>query len=175
MAAAQPSPRGMKSASFLQLVLDLLQELPGLISDRVHLLTLELQRARQALGQMIALAVAAALLALTAWFVFWIGLTAAAVEAGLAWGWMLLLVLALNVGGAWAAVTRIRRLAGLLAFPATTRRLTIAPTATAHPAFAAAASRPVPPSAVPSAAAAVTPTAPPVTAKAAADDRPEPH
>lgn len=127
MAAIQPSAPGAKAESFLQLVFGLLQELPGIVSDRVHLLTLELQRARRALAQMIALSVAAALMALTAWFVFWIGLTAAAVEAGLAWGWMLLIVLAVNAGAAWFAVARVMKLATLLTLPATVRRLTVAP------------------------------------------------
>lgn len=133
-----------KSDSLLQTVFDLLQELPGLVSDRVQLLTLELRRARSAFGQIVALGVVAALLALTAWFAFWIGLGLAAVHAGLAWGWMLLLVLLINIGGAWAAVARIRHLAGYLALPATVRRLTVAPAAVVpmperEPSFAAAA------------------------------------
>lgn len=118
-----------KPGSFLQIVFDLLQELPGLVSDRVQLLTLELRRARSAFGQIVALGVVAALLALTAWFALWIGLALAAVHAGLAWGWMLLLVLLINIGGAWAAVARMRHLAGYLALPATVRRLTVAPPA----------------------------------------------
>lgn len=127
MAATQPSAPGAKAESFLQLVFGLVKELPGLVSDRVHLLTLELQRARRTLAQMIALAVAAALMALTAWFALWIGVAAAAVEAGLPWGWALLLVLALNLGAAWFAIARVTRLAPLLALPATVRRLTVAP------------------------------------------------
>lgn len=145
MAAVQSPAPTAKSESFLQLVFGLLQELPGIVSDRVHLLTLELQRARQALAQMIALAVAAALMALTAWFAFWIGVTAAAVEAGLAWGWMLLIVLALNAGVAWLAIAKVMKLATLLTLPATVRRLTVAPAparpqaAPAHPPAAAPA------------------------------------
>lgn len=138
MAAVPSSPAGVKPGSFLQVVFDLLRELPGIVSDRVHLLTLELQRARGALGQMIVLGVAAALLALTAWFALWVGLALAAVAAGLAWGWILLLILALNIGGAWAAVARIRKLAVLLTLPATVRRLTVAPPA----------ARPAPPATV---------------------------
>lgn len=126
MAAVQSPAPAAKSESFLHLIFGLLQELPGIVSDRVHLLTLELQRARQALGQMIALSVAAALMALTAWFAFWIGVTAAAVQAGMAWGWALLIVLALNAGAAWFAIARVMKLATLLTLPATVRRLTVA-------------------------------------------------
>lgn len=125
MSAVQPPPKA--AASFLQVVLDLLNELPGIVSDRVQLLTLELRRARQALGRIVVLAVAAALLALTAWFALWIGLLMAAMQFEYGWAWMLALILVLNVGGAWFAVQRIRRLALFLALPATLRRLTVAP------------------------------------------------
>ncbi len=125
MAVVQPPPKS--ATSFMQLVLDLLNELPGIVSDRVQLLTLELKRARRALGRIVLLAVAAALLALTAWFAFWAGLLIAALQLPYGWAWMLALILLINIGGAWFAVTRIRRLAAFLALPATLRRLTVAP------------------------------------------------
>lgn len=125
MSVVQPPPKA--APSFLHVVLDLLNELPGIVSDRVQLLTLELRRARQALGRLVMLAVAAALLGLTAWFALWIGLLMAAMQFEYGWAWMLALILVLNVGGAWLAVLRIRRLAVFLALPATVRRLTVAP------------------------------------------------
>lgn len=140
MAVVQPPPKA--ATSFLQTVFDLLNELPGIVSDRVQLLTLELRRARQALGRIVLLGVAAALLALTAWFALWIGLLIAAMQFEYGWAWMLALILILNVGGAWLAVARIRRLAAFLALPATVRRLTVAATprkprpAPPHPAAA---------------------------------------
>jgi len=126
MAVVQPPPKS--ATSFLQLVFDLLNELPGIVSDRVQLLTLELKRARRAFGQIVVLGVAAALLALTAWFALWAGLMIGAMQFEYGWAWMLALILALNIGGAWFAVARIRRLAAFLALPATVRRLTVAPT-----------------------------------------------
>lgn len=140
MAVVQPPPKG--GTSFMQLVLDLLNDLPGIVSDRVQLLTLELKRARRAFGHIVVLAVAAALLALTAWFAFWAGLLMAAMQFPYGWAWMLALILVLNIGGAWFAVARIRRLAAFLALPATLRRLTVAPAprrprpASPHPAAA---------------------------------------
>ena len=125
MAVVQPPPKA--AASFLQVLLDLLNELPGIVSDRVQLLTLELRRARQALARIVLLAVAAALLALTAWFALWVGLLIAAIRFEYGWAWMLALILIVNIGGAWFAVARIRRLALFLALPATVRRLTVAP------------------------------------------------
>ena len=44
----------------------LFADLPGLLTDRVHLLSLELQRASNALGQMVALGLLAAILFATA-------------------------------------------------------------------------------------------------------------
>jgi len=49
------------------------QELPGLISDRVELLSLELRRAGITLAQVVVLVLAAAILAVTAWLVLWGG------------------------------------------------------------------------------------------------------
>jgi hypothetical protein len=49
----------------------LLRELTGLVSDRVELLSLELQRAGQVLAQIVALIVGAAILGMTAWLALW--------------------------------------------------------------------------------------------------------
>ena len=49
----------------------ILHELPSLIGDRVELLSLELQRASQALVKITVLATGAAILALTAWLALW--------------------------------------------------------------------------------------------------------
>ena len=102
----------------------LFADLPGLLTDRVHLLALELRRASGALGQMVALGVLAAILASTAWVTFWVGLTAGLLAVGLAWPWIVLLVLVVNLAATAWAVMRIKALAPLLALPATLRRLT---------------------------------------------------
>lgn len=118
--------------SVLQMLQALWLDLPGLVSDRVHLLSLELKRAGGALALMLGLVIGAAVLAATAWLALWVGITAALLEWGLAWGWAFLIVLLLNVGGAAFALLRAKSLAHLLTLPATVRRLTVAPTMVAN-------------------------------------------
>ena len=107
-------------------------ELPGLVSDRVDLLALEVQRAGRALAQMVAMVVAAAILGVTAWLALWAGIAVGLVELGLHWSLSLLLVLALNAVTAVLAVMRLRSLLPLLRLPATRRHL--APGRTTEPA-----------------------------------------
>ncbi len=102
----------------------LFADLPGLLTDRVHLLSLELRRASNALGQMVALALLAAILVATAWLTLWVGLAAALLALGLAWPWIVLGMLVINLGAATWALLRVKALAPLLALPATLRRLT---------------------------------------------------
>ncbi len=102
----------------------LFADLPGLLTDRVHLLSLELRRASNALGQMVALGLLAAILFATAWITLWVGLAAAFLAVGLAWPWIVLLVLVINLSAAIWALLRVKALAPLLALPATLRRLT---------------------------------------------------
>ena len=101
----------------------LFADLPGLLTDRVKLLSLELQRAGAALGQMVALGLLAAILVATAWLAFWVGLAAAFLALGVKWPWIVLLVLFINLSAAAWAVMRVKALAPLLALPATLRRL----------------------------------------------------
>ena len=128
--AAPPSPTApaaAEDAPVLETLLALWRDLPGLLSDRVLLLSLELKRAGKALAVMIGLIVAAAVLAGTFWVALWVGITAALLQAGLAWGWVLLIVLAINLAGIAYALLRAKSLAHLLTLPATVRRLTVAP------------------------------------------------
>lgn len=133
----RPAPAAGE-ASVLELVLSLWADLPGLLSDRVRLLALELKRAGLALAVMVALVIGAAVLVATAWLALWAGIAAALIEAGLAWGWAFLIVLMLNLAGAAFALLRAKSLAHLLTLPATMRRLTVAP------AMVSAALRPAP-------------------------------
>jgi hypothetical protein len=110
----------------------LFADLPGLLSDRVHLLALELRRASSALGQMVALGLLAAILFATAWITLWVGLAAALLAVGLAWPWIVLLVLFVNLAAAVWALMRVKALAPLLALPATLRRLTDSDAPTRH-------------------------------------------
>ena len=128
--AAPPSPTApaaAEDAPVLETLLALWRDLPGLLSDRVLLLSLELKRAGKALAVMIGLIVAAGVLAGTFWVALWVGITAALLQAGLAWGWVLLIVLAINLAGIAYALLRAKSLAHLLTLPATVRRLTVAP------------------------------------------------
>lgn len=115
--------------SFMHLLTSLLRDIPGLISDRVHLVALELRRARQAAVQMVALVVVAAILAATAWIALWGFVIAVALTSGLPSYAALILVLLLNLVGGWLAIKRAKALAGYLALPATVRRLTTKPAA----------------------------------------------
>lgn len=111
----------------------LFADLPGLLTDRVHLLALELRRASAALGQMVALVLLAAILLATSWVTLWTGIAAALVASGLAWPWIVLLVLLTNLGAAAWALLRVKALVPLLALPATLRRLTADSSAIGRP------------------------------------------
>jgi hypothetical protein len=103
----------------------LLDALTGMLSERVLLLTLELQLAGRALGLIVLLVGAAAVAALTAWGALWLIVAAWVVEAGWGWAWAALLVATLNAAAAAAALLKARALYRLLALPATLRHLTI--------------------------------------------------
>lgn len=109
-----------------------MHELPGLISDRIELLSLELQRAGQVLAQIVALIVAAAILAVTAWLALWGGVMAALISVGLHWAAASLIVIVINLGACWWVVARVRALAPLLQLPATRRHLTLSQPSTAN-------------------------------------------
>ena len=111
----------------------LFADLPGLLTERVHLLALELRRAGGALGQMVVLGLLAAILFATAWITLWVGLAAALLAVGLAWPWVVLLVLFINLAATAWAVMRVKALAPRLALPATLRRLTDADPLPEHP------------------------------------------
>ena len=122
---AAPLEERAAAASLLDLVQQLLRELPGLISDRVELLSLELSRAGAALGKIAVLAVAVAIFGITAWAALWTGVVMGLLALDWHWALALGVVVLVNAGAvAWAAMT-MRRLAGLLKLPATRRHLTL--------------------------------------------------
>lgn len=122
--AAALEERGA-AASLLDLVQGLLHELPGLISDRVELLSLELSRAGQALAKIVALTVAVAILGITAWTALWVGVVMGLLALDWHWAVALGVVILGNAGALAWAVLQMRRLAGLLKLPATRRHLTM--------------------------------------------------
>lgn len=112
--------------SWSDTLLQLLHELPGLVSDRVELLSLELQRAAQVLAQIVMLVVAAAILGVTAWLALWGGLLFAMIDTGLHWAAASLIVLLVNLLACAAALARAQALAPRLQLPATRRHLGVA-------------------------------------------------
>lgn len=126
-AAPEPAPPGARSTAapepLLASLAALARELPGLLGERLELLTLELQRARLALVQMLALIVAAALLGVTAWLALWGVIAGLLIELGWHWAAALAAIMLLNVAAAWIALARVRALAPQLGLPATRRHL----------------------------------------------------
>ncbi|HEU5297128.1 MAG TPA: phage holin family protein [Burkholderiaceae bacterium] len=122
--SAAPAARGA-SESLFDLARSVLRELPALIGDRVELLALELQRAGAALAQLVALATAAAIFALTAWLALWGVLVGLLIALGLHWAAAHAVALLVNVAAAAWTLWRVRSLARLLGLPATRRHLMI--------------------------------------------------
>ena len=118
---APPEPAARRS--FLGTLSALMGNLPGLFSDRVDLLSLELQRAGLTLVLMLLWGVTAAMLLLTAWLGVWGALAAMAVQSGLHWQWAALGVVLINVLAAWGAIGMARRMAPKLSLPLTRSHL----------------------------------------------------
>ena len=113
------------AASLLGLVQDLLHEVPGLISDRVELLALELGRAGAALAKIAALTLAAAILGITAWAALWVGVVMGLLALDWHWAVALGVVILVNAAAVAWALVQVKHLAGLLRLPATRRHLTL--------------------------------------------------
>ena len=109
-------------------------ELPGLVNDRIELLTLELRRAGVALVQIVVLIVAASILGVAAWLLLWAAVVLLLIDAGVSVAVSLLVALAVNAAAALWALWRARRLLPALQLAATRRHLHIgAPPAAASP------------------------------------------
>jgi uncharacterized membrane protein YqjE len=122
--AADPPP------SLLALLQQLWRELPGLFNDRVELLSLELQRARTVLMQIVVLVFAIAILGSMAWLALWVAIVLALVGEGLPVLLALLAALLANGAAALWAMARARRVLPLLSLPATRRHMIISPSST---------------------------------------------
>lgn len=101
----------------------LVQALPGLFTDRLELLALELSRAGHGIVRIVALVLLAAILAVTAWLALWSCIALALVALGLSWPLSMLVLLLVNVTLALAALVRVRSLVATLGLPATRRHL----------------------------------------------------
>lgn len=110
-------------ASLTRQLQALLQDLPGLFSDRVELLSLELHRAARALAQLVALTVAVAVLGVTVWLLLCVGAIRLLVMAGLTPEGALLVALLVNGLAIGLALQRMKRLLPRLSLPATRRHL----------------------------------------------------
>lgn len=120
--------------SLLQQLQGLARELPRLVSDRVELLSLELQRATQSLVQIVVLVVAIAILGVTVWLTLWAALISLLVHvAGLPLLAALLLTAGINAVVIAVAVARVRQLLPRLQLPATRRHLTVPPDPSPEP------------------------------------------
>jgi hypothetical protein len=116
-------------ASIVQTLLSIGRELPGLLSDRVDLLALELARVVKALAQLVLMLVAVAVLGVTAWLGLWGAIVMGLLALGLPWGWVLLIILLVNLGSIGLLLSRMRTLLPDLKLPATRRHLTLSPSA----------------------------------------------
>ena len=135
-AAAAPEGGPAAAPSWLGTLNELWKELPGLLNDRIELLSLELHRAGAALAKIVVLIVAAAILGVTAWLVLWAGLVMGLVGLGLHPAVALGVALLVNLAAAAWAVVRARSLLPLLRLPATRRHLMITPAPLRRPAEA---------------------------------------
>ena len=121
--AAAPTGERARNPSSLDLVQWLLRELPALVGDRVELFSLEMHRAGAALVRIAALAVAAAIFALTAWIAMWGVIVGLLLALGWHWAAAHAVALAINLVAAVWAVWHARSLVGVLGLPATRRHL----------------------------------------------------
>jgi hypothetical protein len=102
---------------------NLAREVTAAFGARAHLLELEAKQAAWSAAYMIGFAVAAALLAFTAWLILVGGLMTLAIHLGTPWWLTVLVAIALHGGAAWLLLARLRALAANLTFEATRRSL----------------------------------------------------
>lgn len=125
--ATTPDDAPPPAPSLLKQLQALAGELPGLVSDRVELLSLELSRAAQSLVQVVVLTVAVAILGVTVWLALWAALIALLMVGGLSLLTALLLTIVVNAVVIALLLARVRRLLPRLQLPATRRHLMVSP------------------------------------------------
>jgi len=102
----------------------LIDDLRATLSARFHLLELEAKRAAWSAAYMLAFAVGAALLGVTAWLILVGALIVGAVSAGVHWLLVVAVAIALHVGAAFFLVRSIRGMLENFTFEGTRRTLT---------------------------------------------------
>lgn len=102
------------------------REIPGLISDRVELLSAELQRAGLALLHIVVLGMVLSVLGITLWAMLWCLVVVGLAVMGLHWMAALLIALVVQLALVAWAVHRVKSLLPLLRLPATRRRMMFA-------------------------------------------------
>lgn len=132
---AQP-PRGV--AALVDTVQGLFQELPGVVSDRVQLLSLEVRQASGAIAMVVVMAVIALIGGATAWLAFWVAVGLAIASFGLHWGWAVGAVFALNLLIVVIALLMAKSRASGIGLPATMRHLATTRESLQHPESVAA-------------------------------------
>lgn len=113
----------LRSQPWLQSLQNLLAALPGLISDRLELLALELHLAGRGIVQIAMLMLTAAILGASAWLALCVGMALAMVALEMPWPAALLSVLLINLLLGWAALARARYLLVNIGLPVTRRHL----------------------------------------------------
>jgi len=94
----------------------------GMVSGRLLLLALELQRARHGLVSLVILGIVAAIAGATAWFALWALAVALAVHFGLGWPWAFGGVLVINLLLLAWVVAAMKALTPMLSLPASRRQ-----------------------------------------------------
>jgi len=122
------SPPALSSPSVFTEVTALWHELRQLAHDQLGLAALETRQAGISLATMLGLAIAAAVLLVTAWLTLIAGGVLWMLESDVAWPWAILATLILNVAGAVLLIMVIRQKSRDLLFSATRRRLHAPPT-----------------------------------------------
>jgi pilus assembly protein TadC len=95
----------------------------GALTERLRLLSLEARLATMTVIQVIVIAVVVAVLAVTSWLLLVGAVFAAFVAAGLHWGIAVALLIAVNVGVAFALVKTAIKLASRVSLPRSLRQL----------------------------------------------------
>jgi hypothetical protein len=104
-----------------------MDQLRAAMGARVHLFELEAKRAAWSAAYMLAFAVAAALLGVTAWLLLIVALIGLAVTAGVPWWVATLVAIIAHAGVAFLLLRRIRKMVDNLTFTATRRTFTRQP------------------------------------------------
>lgn len=127
-----PSPDTNHGAAALVAALRrIVDEAPGLVSDRVRLLALELERAKDVFVALVGLFVVVVVLGLSAWLFLCVAAIASLHEAGIEWRFGAAIVAAVNLIGVALAVRMALARVPLLTLPATLRHLTLTDPGTA--------------------------------------------